>query len=142
MARIVAHAGIIFALVRKSLRNGKKTTAYLKKLLRNYAQSWDHTFRKTKLDPDIQIYATFFWAITDIVTVAIKTFQLKYANMFCFYFREVFPRVYLTKQHNYFTKRKSLRTCLFVENQWKHVTLYSVIYQILSVLYRIVFTTL
>ena len=70
----------------------------------------------------------FFWAITDIVTVAIKTFQLKYANMFCFYFREVFPRVYLTKQHNYFTKRKSLRTCLFVVNQWKHETLYSVIY--------------
>ena len=33
----LAHGGIIFAPVRKSLRIGKKTSAYLKEVLRNYA---------------------------------------------------------------------------------------------------------
>ena len=33
----LAHGGIIFAPVRKSLRIGKKTSAYLKKVLRDYA---------------------------------------------------------------------------------------------------------
>ena len=32
----IAHAGIIFAPLRKSLRKGKETSPYLKKDLRNY----------------------------------------------------------------------------------------------------------
>ena len=45
----LAHGGIIFVPVRKSMRNGKKTSACLKKVLRNYARSWDLTlFRKIK----------------------------------------------------------------------------------------------
>ena len=45
----LAHGGIIFVPVRKSMRNGKKTSACLKKVLRNYALSWDLTlFRKIK----------------------------------------------------------------------------------------------
>ena len=35
---------------------------------------------------------------------------------FCFYFRKFSPRVYLTKQHNYFANRKSYRTTLFIED--------------------------
>ena len=45
----LADGGIIFVPVRKSMRNGKKTSAFLKKVLRNYALSWDLTlFRKIK----------------------------------------------------------------------------------------------
>ena len=35
--------GIIFALVRKSQRNGKKTSACRKNILRNYALCWNFT---------------------------------------------------------------------------------------------------
>ena len=35
----LANGGITFALIRKSLRNGKKTSACLKIVLRNYALS-------------------------------------------------------------------------------------------------------
>ena len=50
--------------------------------------------------------------------------------MFCFYFRNFFPCVSLTKQNNYFANRKSSRTSLFIENQWGEVTLYNVICEI------------
>ena len=44
----LAHGGIIFAPVRKSLKDGNKTSDCLKKVLTNYALSWDFTSRKTK----------------------------------------------------------------------------------------------
>ena len=54
----LAHGGIIFVPVRKPMRNGKKTSAFLKKVLRNYALSWDLTlFRKIKPE-SLQHYIT------------------------------------------------------------------------------------
>ena len=40
----------------------------------------------------------------------------KLSCMFCFYFRNFLACIYLTKQNNYFTNRKSYRTSLFIEN--------------------------
>ena len=85
------HAGIIFGPVRKSVRNGKKTSACLKKVLRNYALSWDFTFRKTKSHFEIQLRANFFGAITDSSCSCSKNIRI------CFVF----------------TSAKIFRSCLF-----------------------------
>ena len=70
----LAHGRIIFAPVRKSLRNEEKTSAHLKKVLRNYALSWDLRFREkyfeTKIfrDPILvgkQVAATFYYFADD-----------------------------------------------------------------------------
>ena len=93
---------IIFASVRKSLRNGKKTSAYLKKVLRNYAWNWDLTFRKTK-DFEIQFTWRNKWPQRYValqMKVGSKEWQTmlvsrngqfrKLSGFFCFYFRKIF----------------------------------------------------
>ena len=106
----LAHGGIIFAPVRKYLRNGKKTFACLQKALRNYALSWNLTFTKTKPDLEIQFQGRSKW-LQHYTTLQIKVgcekgqiilllgnqqFQ-KLSGFFCFYFKKFFPWVYFTK---------------------------------------------
>ena len=51
----------------------------------------------------------------------------KLSEVFYFCFRKFFPLVYLTKQHNYFTDRKSYRTSLLMKTQ-HYTTLYAKCY--------------
>ena len=108
----LAHPGIIFELVRKSVRNEKKTSECLKKVLRNYELNWKLTFRKTKSDFEIQLCANFFKAITDSSCSSSKHIHI----CFVFTLGKFFVRVYLAKQNNYFENRKSYRTSLMIEN--------------------------
>ena len=121
--------GIIFAPVGRSLRNGKKTSACLKKVLRNYVLSWHLALRKTKLDFEIQFQWRNKWPqhyITlqmksrckkcQILLVSGNQIFRKLSGVFCFYFRKFSPRVYLTKQHNCFANIKSYRTSLLKIN--------------------------
>ena len=111
----LAHAGIIFGLVRKSVRNGKETSVCLKKVLRNYALSWHLTFRKAKPDFEIQLCANFFGGITEGI-VKLFTYVL-----FCLTFS---PCVYLIKNH--FASGKSYRTSLIIGKTLykRYITLY------------------
>ena len=104
----LAHAGIIIAPVKESLRkeNFRMSQKRFEKLhteLRPYIQKNKTDFR----DPTL---CYFFGAVTDSSYSCSKNVHI------CFYFRKFFPRVYLTRQHNYFAKRKSYRTSLFIEN--------------------------
>ena len=124
----LAHGGVIFVLVRKPRRNGQKTSACLKKVLSNYALSWDLTFRKTK---DFKIL--FPWRnkwpqhyIIFQMKVGCKKWQIllvwgnrqfrKLSDVFYFYFRKFFHCIYLTRQHNYFANIKSYGASLFIES--------------------------
>ena len=108
----LAHPGIIFEPVRKSVRNGKKTSACLKNVLRNYELSWNLTFRKTKSDFEIQLCTNFFKAITDSSCSCSENIHM----CFVFILGKFFLRVYLAKQHNYFENRKLYRNSLIIEN--------------------------
>ena len=81
----LAHAGIIFAPVGRTLRNGKKTSACLKKILRSYTLSWDLTdltFRKTKPDFEIRLSATFFEpSLTAVAVVVIRKKKIEFAYL-------------------------------------------------------------
>ena len=90
-------------LVRKSLTHGKKTSACLKKFLRNYALSWDLPFRKTK-DFEIQFPCRNKWpqhCITLQMKVGCERWQIllvsrnrqfrKLPDVYYFYFRKIFP---------------------------------------------------
>ena len=124
----LAHGGIIFAPIKKSLRNGKKTFTCLKKVLRNFVLIWDLRFRKTKYF-EIQFPSRNRWQrhyITLKMKVGCEKWQIllvwrnqqfrKLSGMFYFYFRKCFPSIYLTKWYNYFATRKSYRPSLYIEN--------------------------
>ena len=93
---------IIFAPVRKSLRNGKKTFPCPKKLLRNYALNWDNTFRKIKPDwnpisVEKQVIAALYY-LPDEGRMQKINFLRKFrklSRVFCFYFRKLYLHVYL-----------------------------------------------
>ena len=84
--------------------------------------SWDLTFRKAK-DFWIQFHWKNKWP-QHYITLQMKVVCLKcqillvsgnrefrkLSGVFCFYFRNIFPCVCLTKQHKYFANKKSCKT--------------------------------
>ena len=63
-----------FCTRQKLSEEWKKTSACLKKSLRNYTLSGDLTHRKTKPDFEIQLCATFLELSPTVVAVVVKTF--------------------------------------------------------------------
>ena len=122
----LAHCGIFFSSVGKSLRNGKKPSTCLHAeicteqrlyIQKSKTKSSEIQFQWRNKWP--QYYITFHvkagsekWQIL----LVLGNWQFRKLSAFCFYFRKIFPCVYLTKQHNDFTKEKSHRTSLFTAN--------------------------
>ena len=124
----LATGGIIIALFRSSLNIGKKTSAWLKKLLRNYALRWNLTFIETK-DFKIQFPWRNKWLRHynilqmkvvcekwQILLVSRNSKPRELSGVFCFYCRVFFSCIYSTKQQNYFSDRRSCRASLFIGN--------------------------